>query len=390
MKKRDCYDVLGVSREASEDEIKKAYRRLAIKYHPDKNPKNIKEAEEKFKEATEAYEILSNREKREKYDRFGHAGVQGSTWSGFDFATSFEDVVSDIFGGDIFGDFGSFFGTRRSRHRTSPERGRNIQYTFEMTLEDVVFGKEANIEIPRVETCDICDGKGTKPGTSPQTCPECGGAGQVTKTQGFFTISRTCSRCKGKGKVIFDPCSNCNGSGRIKRHRKIKVDIPKGVKTGDRLSVRGQGESGFRGGSPGDLIIQISVLPHEVFERDGYDLHTAVNISFVQAALGDDVELATINGKKTKLTIQPGTQYDEKFRIRGKGIPFTNTFGAGDLIAHIRIGTPINLSEEQKELLRKFSELENGKDPKESKSFFDKILHRNPHNQKDSRNFEDD
>lgn len=381
MAKRDYYEVLGVSRDASQEEIKKAYRKLAVKYHPDKNPDNIEEAEGKFKEATEAYEVLSDSDKRRRYDRFGHEGVKGRTWSGsgFDFTTSFEDIVSDIFGGDIFGDI---FGMRRSRRRTTPKRGRNIQYTLEITLEEAVSGKETTIDVPRVEECNVCNGTGAKSGTSPQTCPECGGTGQITKTQGLFTISSTCPRCRGKGKVILNPCSECNGSGRVKRTQQINVKIPQGVKTGDRLSVKGEGEAGYRGGPPGDLIIQIKILPHEIFERDGNDLHIAAKISFVQAALGDKIKVPTIGGGKEKLTIPSGTQYDKTFRIKGKGMPYHNTFGAGDLIVHTRIETPTNLNSEQKELLRKFAELREGEAPKESQGFFAKILHRNANNKK--------
>jgi len=375
MAKRDYYEILGISRDANQDEIKKAYRKLAIKYHPDKNPDNIKEAEEKFKEATEAYEVLSDTDKRARYDRFGHEGVQqgGFSWSGFDFASSFEDIVNDI-----FGDFGDIFGTRRSHsRRNAPQRGRDIQYSLDITLEDAVFGTKEEIEIPRIETCDLCNGTGAKPGTSPQTCPECGGTGQVTQTQGFLTISRPCNRCKGSGKVIFDPCSECHGNGKVRRQREINVNIPSGVKNGNRLRIRGEGEAGSNGGPPGDLIIVIKVLPHETFERDGSDLHVTANISFIQAALGDEIQVPTIDGKTTKVVIPPETQYNRTFRVRGKGIPYNNTFGAGDLIVHTKIETPTNLSEEQKELLRRFAELENGKAPKgDKKGFFDKILHR--------------
>ena len=364
--KRDYYEVLNVSQNAGEDEIKKAYRKLAIKYHPDKNPDN-KEAEEKFKEATEAYEVLRDSEKRSRYDRFGHAGLEGMMGSGFDFG-NFEDIV-----GDIFGDFGDLFGFGgSSRRQGGPKRGRSLQYDLEISLEDVILGKTMTIDVPRLETCQSCHGTGAEPGSKPETCPECFGRGQVTRTQGFFSMSRTCPRCQGEGRVIPNPCNECRGQGLVRQVRQIKVRVPKGVDTGAKIQMRGEGEAGVNGGPPGDLFIMIRVAPHELFVRENYDLVTRVNISFPQAALGTTIEIPTIDGI-TKLTVPSGTQFGTRLRIPHKGIPYYNHYGSGDLIIEIQVETPMNLTEREKGILEAFVEARGEGEIEEHSSFFDKI-----------------
>jgi molecular chaperone DnaJ len=382
--KRDYYEVLDVSRDASQDEIKKAYRKLAIKYHPDKNPGN-KEAEESFKEATEAYEVLGDSEKRSRYDRFGHAGVEGTLRTGgfgFDFG-SFEDIV-----GDIFSDFGDIFGFRTSRGTSGPKRGRSLQYDLEISLEDVINGKTVTIEVPRLETCPVCHGTGGEPGSKPQTCPDCYGRGQVTRSQGFFTMSRTCPRCHGEGRVISHPCNRCDGQGLVRVTRKIKVGIPKGVDTGFKIQMRGEGEAGVNGGPPGDLFIVIRVAPHDRFVREGNDLITKANISFTQAALGAEIEVPTIDGT-AKLAIPAGTQYGRGLRISGKGVPYYNHYGRGDFIVQVAIETPANLTDREREILEAFAQSRNERAEGEADGFFDKLgdklFHRHHHNDNEDK-----
>jgi molecular chaperone DnaJ len=373
MAKRDYYEVLGVSRNSSADEIKKAFRRLAIKYHPDKNPNNKEEAETKFKEAAEAYEILSDPQKRERYNRFGHAGVEGASRAGsygFDF-TSFDDIMSEI-----FGDFGDFWGLGGSRRRSGPRRGRDLRYDLEISLEDSVLGRKTTIEIPRMETCPVCDGTRVKPGTQAQTCPSCGGRGQVSFTQGFFSVSRTCDRCRGEGKIITTPCEECNGKGQVQRTREINVTIPAGIDDGQVIQLRGEGEAGARGGPPGDLHIVAHLVKHDLFERHGNDLVYPATISLPQAGLGTEIEIPTIDGEKEKLTIPPGTQYGEEFRIRGKGVPYLRDFGSGDLIVKTIIETPTDLSDKEKELLCEFAKIRGEEIIHGERSLFDKILGR--------------
>lgn len=378
--KRDYYEILNVGRNADEDEIKKAYRKLAIKYHPDKN-QGDKEAEEKFKEATEAYGILRDSEKRGRYDRFGHAGVEGNVGAGFDFG-SFEDIV-----GDIFGDFGDLFGFSSSRRRSGPKRGRSLQYDLEISLEDAILGTTATIDVPRLETCEKCHGTGAEAGSKLETCPDCFGRGQVTRTQGFFSMSRTCPRCHGEGRVILHPCEACKGQGLVRMTRKIRVGIPKGVDTGFKIQMRGEGEAGINGGPPGDLFIVIRVAPHEFFVRERNDLITTAKISFVQAALGDEIEAPTINGT-AKITVPPGTQYGKRLRIPKLGVPYYNHYGSGDLIVEIQIETPANLTEREKEILEDFACERGQRAGEEQAGFFGKLgdkLFQRHHDEDDKR-----
>ena len=312
MAKRDYYEVLGVGRDASEGDVKKAYRRLAMKFHPDRNPDDAT-AEESFKEATEAYEVLSDPEKREAYDRFGHAGVDpnmGGMGGGFD-GGSFGDIFSDVFG-DIFG-----AGRGGGRGRSSVQRGADLRYALELDLEQAVAGETVEIQVPTLAPCEDCDGSGAKPGTRPSTCPDCGGAGQIRVAQGFFSLQQTCPRCRGAGQVITDPCTGCGGAGRIEKRKTLSVRIPPGVDTGDRIRLAGEGEAGINGGPPGDLYVQVEVREHPIFVRDGGNLYCEVPINFVDAALGGELEVPTLTGR-VKLKIPAETQTGKLFRLRGK------------------------------------------------------------------------
>ena len=365
MQKRDYYEVLDVNRDADDDEIKKAYRKLAIQFHPDKNPDN-KEAEDKFKEATEAYEVLRDAEKRQQYDRFGHAGLEGM---GVDFGgvgLNLDDIFSDVFG-DIFGGFGG-------RQRT-PKRGRSLQYNLEVTLEDVIHGKQVTIQVPRVETCSECDGSGAKKGTRVITCPQCHGRGQVSQSQGFFTMSRTCSQCRGEGEIIQEPCPPCGGQGLVRNTREIKLSIDKGVDNGFKYQLRGEGEIGANGAPPGDLFVVINVLPHERFQRDRNDLITSAKVSFVQATLGGKIEVAGIDGRE-ELHIPPGTQYGAQIRIPNKGVPHYKRSYSGDLVVEIEIEIPKNLNNEQRRKLEEFAKLRGESFQHENGGFWDKLLGR--------------
>ena len=346
VQKRDYYDILDVSRDADENDIKKAYRKLAIKYHPDKNPGD-KEAEEKFKEATEAYDVLRTPEKRQRYDQYGHAGLEGNT-SGFSgFGVNLDDILSDVFG-DVLGGFG--------RTQRRPQQGRSLQTNIEITLEEAFNGKDITIEVPRIESCPECSGSGAERGSTVETCPQCYGRGQVTQSQGFFTMSRPCPRCHGEGQIVQNPCRNCNGQGRIRVKRDIKLRIDKGVHNGFEYRLRGEGEAGTLGGPKGDLLVVVHVKPHQRFNRDGNDLITATKISFVQAALGSSVEISGIDGPH-KLDIPIGTQYGDQLRIPGKGMPKYRSSNFGDLIVQVGIETPRNLNDEQRKLLEQFAEL---------------------------------
>ena len=346
VQKRDYYDILDVSRDADENDIKKAYRKLAIKYHPDKNPGD-KEAEEKFKEATEAYDVLRTPEKRQRYDQYGHAGLEGNT-SGFGgFGVNLDDILSDVFG-DVLGGFG------RTQRRS--QQGRSLQTNIEITLEEAFNGKDITIEVPRIESCPECSGSGAERGSTVETCPQCYGRGQVTQSQGFFTMSRPCPRCHGEGQIVQNPCRNCNGQGRIRVKRDIKLRIDKGVHNGFEYRLRGEGEAGTLGGPKGDLLVVVHVKPHQRFNRDGNDLITATKISFVQAALGSSVEISGIDGPH-KLDIPIGTQYGDQLRIPGKGMPKYRSSNFGDLIVQVGIETPRNLNDEQRKLLEQFDEL---------------------------------
>jgi molecular chaperone DnaJ len=351
MAKRDYYEVLGVSRNASADELKKAYRKLARQHHPDANPGNKEEAEAKFKEISEAYAVLSDPEKRANYDRFGHAGADGQGFGGFEGFGDFGGL------GDIFE---MFFGGGGGRRRNGPERGNDIRADMELNLKEAAFGLEREIKVPRIETCGTCGGNGAAPGSKPQTCTTCGGSGQMQFAQntpfGRIVQSRTCDRCRGTGKIIEKSCPTCRGDGQVRKTRNIKVKVPPGVDNGSRLRLSGEGEAGVRGGPPGDLYVYIHVKPHRVFKREGDDLICEVPVSFTQAALGDELDVPTLEGTE-KLRIPEGTQSGTIFRIRGKGVPHVNGYGRGDQHVRIQVVTPSKLTEKQKELLREFARL---------------------------------
>jgi molecular chaperone DnaJ len=348
MEEKDYYKILGVSRNATEDEIKKSYRKVAMEHHPDRNPGN-KEAEEKFKIASEAYEVLRDPEKREIYDRYGIEGLKGTGFTGF---RGFDDVFSAF--GDVFQDFFGFGPTHR--RRTSARPGADLRYDVKISFFDAAFGKDAEIEIPKNIACEACGGTGAKPGTHPTQCPSCKGTGQVTRSQGFFTISTTCSHCRGEGSIVPHPCKECRGYGKVKKIKKIQVKIPPGVDTGSKLRIRAEGEEGERGGPPGDLFVFIYVEPHDFFSREGDDVLCQIPISFTQAALGTEIEVPTLNGAKN-LKIPKGTESGEIFRIKGEGFPRIRGYGRGDEIVQVMVRTPKNLTKRQEELLREFEEV---------------------------------
>ena len=371
MSKRDYYEVLGVNRDAGDDDIKKAYRKLAMKFHPDRNPDN-KDAEEKFKEAKEAYEMLSDPQKKAAYDRYGHAGVDPSMGAGPG-AQGFEGGFADAFG-DIFGDlFGGAGGGRGGR--SNVYRGADLRYNLEITLEEAARGAEKTIRIPTVEECGTCHGSGAKPGTQPKPCPTCNGHGQVRVQQGFFSIQQTCPKCHGSGKIIPDPCRDCGGAGRVKKQKTLEVKIPAGIDEGMRLRHAGHGEPGVNGGPPGDLYVEIHIRKHAVFERDHDDLHCEMPISITTAALGGEIEIPTLEGM-ARLKIPAETQSGKVFRLRGKGIKNVRSHVHGDLMCHVVVETPVNLTERQKELLREFEESASGNadrhNPK-AKGWMDKV-----------------
>jgi molecular chaperone DnaJ len=365
--KRDYYEILGIQRNAGEDEIKSAYRKLALKYHPDKNRGNP-ESEEKFKEATEAYEILRDPKKRAQYDQYGHEGVRGFEGFGRTAAADF----SDIFGGfDLNDIFEGFFGMGGgSRSGSRPRRGSDIQYDLTITLEDAAEGKEALIEIPRSETCSTCGGTGSAAGTKPLVCPVCAGNGQIRQTQGFFSVTSTCYKCQGTGKVISSPCKSCSGSGLTMKKRKITAKIPTGVESGSRLKIGGEGENGPNGGNAGDLYVLIHVRKHEVFERHGNDLVMMASISFAVACLGGEIEVPTIFGKTVKMKVPTGTENDHIFRLKGHGIPYLGSYGKGDQLVKVTVAVPKKLSGRQKELLKEFAEIEGDGSISNSKIFY--------------------
>ena len=349
MAKRDYYEVLGVSRSANADEIKKAYRRLAMKYHPDRNTDDV-EAEAKFEEAKEAYEVLNDSDRRSAYDQFGHDGVRGAGMGGpggFS-AEGFSDIFGDVFG-DIFGGGGG--------RRGGPQvfRGADLGYELRLDLEKAVSGDTVTIDVPSQVACETCDGSGAKKGTRPQQCSTCGGAGQVRMQQGFFSIQQTCPACKGAGTMISDPCDTCHGRGRVRKTRTLSVKVPAGVDDGDRIRLSGEGEAGRNGGPPGDLFVEIRINPHKLFARDGSDLSCEVPISFKTATLGGEVELPTLDGN-VSLKVPAGTQSGKVFRLRGKGVQTVRDPRKGDLFARVAVETPVNLTGEQKDLLNKFDE----------------------------------
>ncbi len=351
MSKRDYYEVLGVDKDASAQELKKAYRRVAMKFHPDRNPDSV-EAEEKFKEASEAYEVLSDSQKKAAYDQYGHAGVEGAAGmggQGFG-GGNFSDIFSDVFG-DIFGGGGG---------RGGPTRGSDLRYTLEMSLEDAVKGTTTKIKVPTLVSCKTCGGSGAKPGTSPTTCTTCGGVGQVRMQQGFFSVQQTCPTCRGSGKIISDPCTVCHGQGRVEETKTLSVKVPAGVDTGDRIRLAGEGEAGADGGPSGDLYVQVSVREHEFFQRDGKNLYCEVPISIFEACLGGEIEVPTLDGR-VKLKVPAETQTGKLFRMRGKGVVPVRGGSAGDLLCRVTLETPVNLSKRQKELLEELKDSMKGK-----------------------------
>jgi molecular chaperone DnaJ len=346
MSKRDYYDVLGVKRDASEADIKKSYRRLAMKHHPDRNPDDA-EAEVSFKEAKEAYEVLSNAQKRAAYDQFGHAGLeQGAGPGGLNPGDAFGDMFGDVFG-DIFG------GGRRGQSQVY--RGADLRYELVMDLQQAVFGDTINVDLPTLQACETCDGSGAKPGTAPVTCATCSGHGQVRRQQGFFSVQQTCPSCRGTGKKIEQPCSDCHGRGRIQRNKTLAVKVPPGVDNGDRIRLGGEGEAGQNGGPPGDLYVDIRVTGHPIFERDGADLSCTVPIAFVTAALGGTVTVPTLDGE-VNLKVPAETQSGKVFRVRGKGVKPVRSHSTGDLYCRVEIETPVKLTAEQKKLLNEFND----------------------------------
>ena len=353
MSKRDYYEVLGISRTATEQEIKSAYRRLAVRYHPDKNPGDAA-AEEKFKEAAEAYSVLSNAEQRARYDRFGHAGVAGAAGAGWG-GQGFSDI-SDIF--DLFG-FGDVFGGGRgaSGGRRTGQRGADLRYDLEISLEEAATGITAPLRIPRLEGCETCEGSGAAPGTQPVNCATCGGTGQVRYQQGFFSVARTCGACRGTGRVIKTPCETCKGAGRIEREKEMEVRIPAGVETGSRIRLAGEGEAGTQGGQHGDLYVVIHVREHEDFERQGHNLYATVPVSFAQAALGAEISVKTLDGQQ-QIKIPAGTQTGTVFRLKGKGMPVLGGRGHGDLFVSVTVITPATLTREQRKLFEQLLEVE--------------------------------
>jgi molecular chaperone DnaJ len=356
MEDKDYFRILGVSRDASEEEIKKSYRKIAMQYHPDRNPGN-KEAEEKFKLASEAYEVLRDPEKREIYDRYGIEGLKGTGFTGF---RGFDDIFSAF--GDIFEDFFGF-GSPYKR-RTRARQGADLRYDLKISFYEAAFGIETEIDIPKNATCEECNGTGAKPGTYPTQCPNCKGTGQVTRSQGFFTISTTCSQCHGDGKFIPHPCKECRGAGKVRKNNKIQIKIPPGVDMGSKLRIRGEGEPGERGGPSGDLFIFIYVEPHDFFLREGDEIVCQIPISFSQAALGTEMEIPTLNGKK-KISIPRGTESGEIFRIKGEGFPKLKGYGRGDQLVQVIVKTPKNLTKRQEEILREFEEASGRKEKEE-------------------------
>lgn len=346
MTKRDYYEVLGVSRTVSEADLKKAFRRLAMKYHPDRNPAEGRaESEDRFKECKEAYEVLSDARKRSAYDQFGHAGLEGQagTGAGFGAGGSFRDIFEDM--------FGDIFGTGVRGGRTRAYRGADLRHDLDLSLEEAVFGVTRKIQVPSLVVCSRCGGSGARPGTSPTNCSTCGGTGQVRMQQGFFAIQQTCPHCRGTGRVVRDPCDECHGAGRVQRHKTLSVKIPPGVDSGDRIRLGGEGEAGENGGPPGDLYVQVAVKQHEIFVREDNDLHCEVPISFVTAALGGELDVPTLSGRTT-LKVPPETQTGRVFRLRGKGVRPVRGGDVGDLLCHVVVETPVKLTAKQKELLR--------------------------------------
>ncbi|MCP4071173.1 MAG: molecular chaperone DnaJ [Hyphomicrobiales bacterium] len=367
MTKTDYYETLGVERSADGKELKSAFRKLAMKFHPDRNPDNPG-AEQSFKELNEAYEVLKDGDKRAAYDRFGHAAFQngGGAQGGFsgDFGSSMGDIFEDIFG-DMMG------GRRRSSG--GRERGADLRYNMEVTLEEAFEGKTAQIDIPSAVSCEECSGTGAKPGSSPTTCGTCGGNGRVRASQGFFSVERTCPTCQGRGEIISDPCDECSGAGRVTKERSLSVNIPAGIEDGVRIRLSGEGEAGTRGGPTGDLYIFISIKPHEFFQRDGSDLFCRIPVSMITAALGGQFEVATLDNSKARVKIPEGTQTGKQFRLKGKGMPVLRSNSQGDLYIQVVTETPQKLSRRQRELLEEFEKLSSKENSPESNGFFSRM-----------------
>lgn len=376
MSKTDYYELLGVGKSVSGDELKKAYRKLAMKYHPDKNQGDEK-AEKKFKEISEAYEVLKDPNKKAAYDRYGHAafengggGGAGGSSGGFDFGGGFSDIFEDL--------FSEFTGTRRSAGGgasggTGKQRGSDLRYNLQISLEDAFKGKKQDITITTSVSCDSCDGTGGEKGSKPITCTTCGGRGSVRAQQGFFTIERPCHVCQGTGKIIENPCKKCAGSGTVRKDRTLAVTVPAGVEEGTRIRLSGEGEAGYRGGPSGDLYLFLSVKSHPLFRREGADIHCTVPITFTTAALGGSVEVPTIEGTRVKVSVPEGTQNGHQFRLRGKGMSVLRSKSRGDMFVHARVETPVKLSKKQKELLQEFDKTSSSKTNPDSSGFFDKM-----------------
>ncbi len=378
--KRDYYEVLGVGKDANQDAIKRAYRKLALRYHPDKNPDN-KDAENRFKEVSEAYEVLSDSKKRATYDQFGHAGMEGAfagggfKWSDFTHFDEFSDIFENLsnflrgfgIGTDFFGG-----GWDQAGRRRGPARGADLQYELEIEFEEAAAGTERKISVPRYEICNSCKGSGSERGSKKTVCPTCNGRGQILTSSGFFSISRTCDRCAGEGEIIKNPCTKCNGSGRVRLTRRINVKVPAGIHTGNRLRIQGEGEAGMRGGPRGDLYVYIIVRPHPIFQRDGYDIICEVPISFPQAVFGAEVEVPTLAGK-VQMKMPAGTQTGKIFRLRGKGMQRLDGPGKGDEFVKVKIETPVNLDQGQKVILKQFADACGDNVNPMSKSFVEKV-----------------
>ena len=367
MAKQDFYETLGVSRDVDADELKKAYRKMAMKYHPDRNPDD-EAAEIKFKELSEAYSVLSDQQKREAYNRFGHAAFEGGGGPGagdFDFRSSFADVFDDL--------FGDFTGGSRRGARRGPARGADLRYNMEVSLEDAFIGKQAKVRASTSVSCDDCSGSGAKEGTKPTICGACNGVGKVRAQQGFFTIERTCPTCQGSGTVIADPCNRCRGSGRVQKDKTLSINIPAGVEDGTRIRLAGEGEAGARGAPAGDLYIFISVKPHPLFQRDAMNLYCEVPIPMIEATLGGSIDVPTLGGNRARVTIPSGTQSGHQFRLRSKGMPALRGGSKGDMYIQVSVETPVNLNKKQKELLKQFDSLGTKSTNPQSDGFFSKV-----------------
>lgn len=366
----DYYEVLGVDRQADDKALKSAYRKLAMQYHPDRNPGD-QAAEAKFKEINEAYDVLKDPQKRSAYDRYGKAAFNGGGGGGGFGAEGFGGGFADIFE-NIFDEFMGG-GRRGGNNRSSAVRGSDLRYNLEISLEDAYRGRTENITVPTTVTCEPCNGSGAEPGTEPETCPTCQGAGKVRATQGFFMVERTCPTCRGTGRIIAKPCRSCGGMGRVEKEKSLQVKIPAGVDEGTRIRLAGEGEAGMRGGPPGDLYIFVSLKPHPVYEREGTTLFCEVPVSITTVALGGEIEVPTLDGTRTKVKIPAGTQSGKQFRLRGKGMPSLNGTGLGDLVLQVAVETPVNLTKRQKELLQEFCEIETGEQCPQSTGFFSRL-----------------